>query len=405
MSDPLTQSLDIFLHHEKVGTLSRLSHNATFFTFDEAYEHHKDRPILSQSYHARDGTLLLSTRAYGSTLPPFFENVLPEGPLRRYVAQEAGVKSSQSFELLRFLGHDLPGALVAVLSYEKIPDTLIPINKEDVSKDSLLPYRFSLAGVQLKFSALMEHHGGLTLPAKGIGGNWIVKLPSLTYPHVPENEYAMMHLAHSVGIHVPAISLVSLKDISGLPPLGLLQGSYAFVIKRFDRHNAKRLHMEDFAQVYGLYPDDKYDKVSFTNITQMVWTLTGESGLCALIQRLVFMILTGNGDMHLKNWSFLYEDGRTPTLSPAYDLLSTIPYMPSDELALSLCGERNMKLCTAKLFEKMSEKAGVPKRLVMNVLKDTVERTRHVWHEQKSAYALPKPMENAITEHMKRVPL
>ena len=74
----------------------------------------------------------------------------------------------------------------------------------------------------------------------------------------------------------------------------------------------------------------------------MIWILTGETGLLEFIRRLVFTILIGNGDMHLKNWSFIYVDGLTPELSPAYDFVSTIPYIPDNQLALNLAGEKNM---------------------------------------------------------------
>ena len=68
--------------------------------------------------------------------------------------------------------------------------------------------RFSLAGVQLKFSAIKSAAGGLTIPAEGVGGSWIVKLPSMTHDGVPENEYSMMSLAAQIGMDVPELQLV-----------------------------------------------------------------------------------------------------------------------------------------------------------------------------------------------------
>src|SRR5436853_3301748 len=90
----------------------------------------------------------------------------------------------------------------------------------DRNHDERLPetaLRFSLAGVQLKFSAVMEASGGLTIPAHGVGGSWIVKLPSTQFPAVPENEYVMLELARAVGITVPEIRLVPVSDIRSLP--------------------------------------------------------------------------------------------------------------------------------------------------------------------------------------------
>ncbi len=122
--------------------------------------------------------------------------------------------------------------------------------------------RFSLAGVQLKFSAVMEASGGLAIPAHGVGGSWIVKLPSTQFQAVPENEYAMLGLARAAGIAVPEIRLVPVGDIRGLPEAAARMEGKALVVERFDRAaGVRRVQMEDFAQVFGLFPDDKYAHV------------------------------------------------------------------------------------------------------------------------------------------------
>ena len=133
-----------------------------------------------------------------------------------------------------------------------------------------------------------------------MGGDWIIKLPAQNFAHVPENEWAMLQWAREIGIPVPQTRLVPLDHISGLPELGVLSGSQALAIKRFDRDGKRRIHIEDFAQVYNVFPHNKYSRVSYANIANMVWTLTGEQGLIDFIRRLVFTILIGNGDMHLK---------------------------------------------------------------------------------------------------------
>ena len=128
--------------------------------------------------------------------------------------------------------------------------------------------RFSLAGVQLKFSAVMEASGGLTIPAGGMGGSWIVKLPSARFAAVPENEYAMLALARAVGIAVPPNRLIEIGDIRGLPQdAGAMKGK-ALAVQRFDRGpGGEAVHMEDFAQVFGLFPDDKYRSSAATPIS------------------------------------------------------------------------------------------------------------------------------------------
>src|SRR5690606_36431532 len=113
--------------------------------------------------------------------------------------------------------------------------------------------RFSLAGVQLKFSAFQNagKGGGLTIPAEGVGGSWIVKLPSQQFTGVPENEFSMMTIAGMIGMEVPVINLIDLDAIAGIPEgVGELQGQ-ALAVRRFDRTGDGPVHTEDFAQVFG----------------------------------------------------------------------------------------------------------------------------------------------------------
>jgi serine/threonine-protein kinase HipA len=400
----MTAVLDIFLYHRRVGVLTLLPDGRILFSFDESYAADPDRPVLSQSYYSPDGELLTSTKTYSGKAPPFFSNLLPEGQLREYLAARGDIKPTHEFHLLYLLGEDLPGAVVA----KPAEGFALPLKneKEGLSekKEAEQPLRFSLAGVQLKFSALMARDGGLTIPASGMGGNWIVKLPSPTYDNIPENEYAMMHMAGKIGIAVPETKLVPLSGIAGLPDFGKLRGTQALAVKRFDRtEDGKRIHIEDFAQVYSVFPEKKYEGVSFTNIAGMVWTLTGEEGLREFVRRLSYTILTGNGDMHLKNWSFMYRDSRTPALSPAYDMVSTVPYIPNDRLALTFVDTKDMKRCNVRLFEKLTEKAGLPKKLVLDAARETAEKTRETWIKNKAHYALPSDIEKVIDEHMKKV--
>lgn len=262
------------------------------------------------------------------------------------------------------------------------------------------PYRFSLAGVQLKFSALAESASGLTIPASGVGGDWIVKLPAQNFAHVPENEWAMLDLARQIGIPVPETRLLDLSEIVRLPDVGVLSGNKALAVKRFDRIEGRRIHIEDFAQVYGLFPKDKYGKVSYANIANMVWSLTGEKGLVDFIQRLVFTIMIGNGDMHLKNWSLLYADGRTAELAPAYDFVATVPYIPQDKLALNLSGSKDMQAISLQHFKKLSAKAQLPEFITLKTVRETVAAVRDVWSQLKSDYPLPGAILSRIDQHM-----
>lgn len=148
---------------------------------------------------------------------PFFSNLLPEGRMREYLAERNNVYAERELFLLRALGEDLPGAVVVKAAQEDLPtDDYLGVREgEGIYASQTL--KFSLAGVQLKFSAVQKARGGLTIPAYGRGGSWIIKLPSERFEAAPENEYAMMRVAARAGFDVPPIELVSLASVEGLP--------------------------------------------------------------------------------------------------------------------------------------------------------------------------------------------
>ncbi len=400
----MTDLLRVQLNDRAIGTLTQLRNGGVFFAFDEDYLNSADRPVLSQSFFRPSGELIPESKIISGRLPAFFSNLLPEGHMREYLAQRGGIKSSQEFRLIELLGQDLPGAVI-ITPMDKTPQDRSHTHEPDVASGEM-PYRFSLAGVQLKFSAIAERKGGLTIPANGIGGDWIIKLPAQNYSQVPENEYAMMNLAARIGIPLPEVRLVALKAIGGLPEMGVMMGKQALAVRRFDRPTkTERIHFEDFAQVYDVFPDKKYEGVGFANIAGMVWTLTGEEGLVDFIRRLTFTILIGNGDMHLKNWSFLYQDGKTPSLSPAYDMLSTIPYIPHDGLALKLADTKDMQAIELAHFRKLAAKAHVPEHIVLQTVRDTVEATHTAWADIRQHIDLSKEIVTLIQKHMDGVGL
>jgi serine/threonine-protein kinase HipA len=247
---------------------------------------------------------------------PFFSNLLPEGHMRDYLAKRAEVNPEREFFLLWALGADLPGAIeIRSSDGEELPPSVSEDADHDDRNENAL--RFSLAGVQLKFSAINDAEGGLTIPARGVGGSWIVKLPSSLFAGVPENEYSMMALAGFIGIDVPAIDLVDVAAIENLPEgIGEIRG-HAVTIERFDRlDDGTPIHSEDFAQIFGVYPAEKYDKASYANIGSVIVAESSDTDIAEFVRRLTFNALIGNSDMHLKNWSMRYLDRKRAVLSP-----------------------------------------------------------------------------------------
>jgi serine/threonine-protein kinase HipA len=207
----------------------------------------------------------------------------------------------------------------------------------------------------------------------------------------------MMLLAREIGIEVPPIELVNVSDIRGLPAdAGTMEGK-ALAVKRFDRGtHGESIHMEDFAQVFGVYPEDKYQRYSYANIASVLWAETGEVGTYEFLRRLVFSVLIGNADMHLKNWSLLYPDRRSPVLSPAYDFLSTLPYIPGEELALSFGGSRSLREITPGQVRRFADTARLPASPLWKIVIDTTDRTVAAWEKLVEKDLLSEKMRGLI---------
>jgi serine/threonine-protein kinase HipA len=404
--------LDVRLYGQPLGTLTRFPGDQVLFAFNEAYIGDPNRPTLSLSFKDVRGSLITDVRAAQTRLPPFFANLLPEpGPMRDLLAARASIKPQREFFLIAVLGRDLPGALQIQPAGGPMPpdDVSVAIEQSTTNAQSPEPLRFSLAGTQLKFSAVKNAAGGLTVPADGVGGSWIVKLPSSRYAQVPENEFAMMELGRRVGISVPEIKLIAMDRISGIPAEVASLGERAFVIRRFDRPSPGELiHIEDFAQVFGVHPEAKYgrpgQRASYRNLAEVLWAETGEVGVTEFIRRLVFNILIGNADMHLKNWSLIYRNRRAPELSPAYDFVSTISYIPDDKLALTLTDSKEFASVTVEQFERFAAKARLPSRLTLTTVRETVARFADAWNTFESS-SMPERVRQAIQAHLPTVPL
>lgn len=400
-------ALAVYLETRRIGIINRLANDRHLFSFEQDYIDDPDRPTLSLSFKGQSGGLVTSTRPVSKRLPPFFSNLLPEGHLRTYLAQRAEVHEEREFFLMAVLGSDLPGAVTVKPFEADTPPDSEPIEEKDhLAPDDETVLHFSLAGVQLKFSAIMEASGGLTIPADGMGGSWIVKLPSTRFPNVPENEFVMMNLARTVGIEVPEVRLVPIKDIQGLPKdMGQLEGN-ALAVKRFDRGPGhQRIHMEDFAQVFGQFPESKYKDASYANIASVLWPETGEDSTYEFVRRLVFSIMTGNADMHLKNWSLLYPDGHNPILSPAYDLVSTIPYIPGDKLALTFGKSRSLSAITKDQVRRFADTARLPMSPLWEIVNQTMDQTKESWSSLDHKDLLPAAIHKAIDKQIQTVSL
>ncbi|CAO5168643.1 serine/threonine-protein kinase HipA [Frankia sp. AiPs1] len=259
------------------------------------------------------------------------------------------------------------------------------------------PWRFSLAGVALKFSMLAKGDR-LTVPAAAENGDWLVKFPDQRFAQVPRNEFVMMSMAREVGIEVPDVRLVHRDELVGLPDrMWPNSEEWAYAVRRFDRGNDPArtpVHIEDFAQVRDKYPDAKYEG-TFETVAALSYRGHNLAALREMVRRLAFNVIIGNGDAHLKNWSLIYRDRRHPTLSPAYDLVSTVTYGRQgghmDDLGLKLGGNKRFEKVRLSSFgqleDRLSRRFGPTGAGLQAIAVDIRARVPAAWEQHRSSLA------------------
>jgi serine/threonine-protein kinase HipA len=197
--------------------------------------------------------------------------------------------------------------------------------------------RTALTGVQSKLSLHISAVGSDTTQKRftivGLWGGYILKPPSPHFPELPEVEDLTMHLAKAVKIKTAPHSLIRLSS-----------GNLAYITKRIDRIKKSKLAMEDMCQLTERLTEHKYQG-SHEQIAKTLLKYSATPGLDVInfFELVLFSFLTGNADMHLKNFSLLEQPGLGMVMSPAYDLVNTALVNSDDEegLALTLNGRKN----------------------------------------------------------------
>lgn len=193
----------------------------------------------------------------------------------------------------------------------------------------------AVTGVQAKLSLNLEKRKNELprLTVVGLHGDFILKPPTATYKQLPENEDLTMHLAELINIQTAQHTLIRLQS-----------GELAYLTKRFDRQKGNKIAVEDFCQLTENLTEHKY-RGSVEMIGRVANKHTINKGYEAqrLFELVLFSYLTGNADMHLKNFSLIENDLGEFEFSPAYDLLSTALVMPEDkeEFALTINGKKS----------------------------------------------------------------
>lgn len=219
----------------------------------------------------------------------------------------------------------------------------------------------TVTGVQPKLSLTIEKDPGDPKRSRftivGLWGHFILKPPPLEFPSLSENEDLTMHLASLFEIPVAEHSLIRLES-----------GELAYITKRFDRIGENKLALEDMCQLTETLTSDKY-RSSMEKVGKCIQMYASRPGLAAIafFKLTLFSYLTGNADMHLKNFSLLTNDDNEVVFSPAYDLLCTKLALPDDkeEIALTLNGKRSR--LTKKDFDALGANLKLPERSIQNI--------------------------------------
>lgn len=217
----------------------------------------------------------------------------------------------------------------------------------------------AITGVQPKLSLDLEKHKGelSRLTIVGLNGNYILKPPSKEYAELPENEDVTMHLAEFVKIKTAQHTLIRLHS-----------GELAYLTKRFDRQNGNKIAVEDFCQLSESLTEHKY-RGSIEKIGKLSDQFTANKGFEAqrLFELVLFSYLTGNADMHLKNFSLIENNLGEYEFSPAYDLLSTALVIANDneESALTINGKKNR--LSLNDFNKLAESLKINEKSLKSI--------------------------------------
>ncbi|MCQ2217376.1 MAG: HipA domain-containing protein [Paludibacteraceae bacterium] len=265
---------------------------------------------------------------------------------------------------------------------------LLEYRREDLDAlaAQVIQAQTSLTGVQPKLSLnLHKHEGCNRLTIVGLWGDFIFKPQTDVYPELPENEDLTMHMAEAARIKVVPHSLIRLAD-----------GSLGYITRRIDRtKKGEKIDMEDMCQL-TLHPTEYKYKSSCEQIAKTIATYssTPKLDLVNFMQVLLFSFVTGNNDMHLKNFS-LYRPKKLYQLTPAYDLLNVAIANPKEELALTLNGRKSrLKLAD---FLKASASMGIEERVSLHLI-DNMKNALPVWTELIRSSFLSEEMQVAYLE-------
>lgn len=403
----MAHELDVWLFANRVGTLSLVDGRLNFrYAVDW---------LTQNNAVALSCSLPLQTEPFDDhKTRPFFAGLLPEGHLRRLIAQQFQVSGQNDFALLDHIGGECAGAVtflepgqplrlpaeggeVQWLSDEEILAILdeLPRRPMLAGKDGL---RLSLAGVQDKLPVVVDGDR-IGLPRNGTPSTHILKPPIHGVEDSVVNEGFCLGLAEAMQIK-PARSRIH-----------AIGNRQFLLVERYDRTTdaqggIQRLHQEDFCQALGVVPEMKYQNEGGPDLAQcfdLVRRVTRPSApqVLRLLDYVIFNALIGNHDAHAKNFSLLYV-GKAPVLAPFYDMLSTAVYPTlTPKMAMKLGSKYKFSEVQARHWDQFAQAAGLSvaqtRKRILEVAKSLPSAARKLQSAQGIGFAGHPLVEQIIT--------
>ena len=393
----MVHELEVWLFADRVGTLALVDGRLSF-RYAPGWLSRPDALALSAS-------LPLQAEPFDDrTSRPFFAGLLPEGQMRRLIAQRFQVSGQNDFALLDHIGGECAGAVsflepgqalrtspqgddVQWLSDEEVVALLdeLPRRPMLAGRDGL---RLSLAGAQDKLPVVFDGER-IGLPLEGAPSSHILKPAIHAVEDSVINEGFCMALAEAMQLK-PAKARIHL--VLDRPFL---------LVERYDRvviapGHRQRLHQEDFCQALGVVPEMKYQNEGGPDLTQcfdLVRRATRPSApqVLRLFDYVIFNALIGNHDAHAKNFSLLYS-GKPPVLAPLYDTLSTAVYLTlTPKMAMKIGSKYKFSEVQARHWDQFAEAAGLAKaqakRRVLSLAKSLPASARKLQSEPGHNFA------------------
>ncbi len=361
------RELEVWLFADRIGTLA-LAEGRLSFSYESGWISRPDAVALSAS-------LPLQAEPFDDRgARPFFAGLLPEGQMRRLIAQRFQVSGQNDFALLEQIGGECAGAVTFIESGQSLP---VPTRNDDVrwlSDNEVvaildeLPHRpmlagrdglrLSLAGAQDKLPVVFDG-ARIGLPRNGTPSSHILKPAILAVEDSVINEGYCMALADAIELKPAKSKVHRVLDRSFL------------LVERYDRlidaqGDRQRIHQEDFCQALGVVPELKYQNEGGPDLAQcfdLVRRATRPNApqILRLFDYVIFNSLIGNHDAHAKNFSLLYS-GNAPVLAPCYDVLSTAVYPTlTPKMAMKIGGKYNFSEVQARHWERFAESVGFSK--------------------------------------------